>query len=678
MKTKSEPETGNQFTGANRGNREGVHWPGRPTNHHAGGRSLPRNSLCDFRSLLFDSRSAIRPALAALLTALVALLPGAAQAQAIEAWVQRYNGPGNGYDNPSAVAVDHDNNVIVTGLSQGSGSDDDYATIKYSNAGVPLWTNRYNGPFNSADRATALAVDSSNNVIVTGFSLGDGYQADFLTIKYSSAGVPLWTSRYTEPGNSEDRVSAVAVDGNNNVIVTGCSDSDPYYPSVNYDYLTIKYSSAGVPVWTNRYNGPGNDWDQPGGIAVDSNNDVVVTGYTMGSGSSQDATTIKYSSAGVPLWTNCYNGPGNGIDGGNAVAVGSNNSIIVTGYSVVNGSLNDYHYLTIEYLSAGVPLWTNLYRGPGNGYNSANAVAVDSSNNIIVTGNSYGSGGDFDYATIKYSSAGVPLWTNRYNGPGNYRDIAWAVVVDGENNVIVAGYSAGTSVSPYNWDYATLAYTSAGVPLWTNRYNGPANGEDEARSAPAVDSIGNVYVSGYSAGVGSGADYATVKYSVVPVITRQPLSRTNSVGTTASFSVEAAGSVPLSYQWRRQGANLLNGPNVSGVATTNLVLTNVQLADAAGYTVVVTNAYGSVTSSVAQLTVVNPGRFTNLSYSPAMGFSFVFRDGILGRPYRIQRSPSLAEGSWVDWQSFTYTEPILLTDMGATGMERRFYRAVSP
>jgi hypothetical protein len=88
-----------------------------------------------------------------------------------------------------------------------------------------------------------------------------------------------------------------------------------------------------------------------------------------------------------------------------------------------------------------------------------------------------------------------------------------------------------------------------------------------------------------------------------------------------------------------------------------------------------------VTSSVAQLTVTippSPGRFTNLSYSPAMGFSFIFRDATLGRPYRIQRSPSMAEGSWVDWQSFTYSEPIYLLDMGATGLERRFYRAVSP
>ena len=51
------------------------------------------------------------------------------------------------------------------------------------------------------------------------------------------------------------------------------------------------------------------------------------------------------------------------------------------------------------------------------------------------------------------------------------------MAVDGSNNVIVTGYSDGSSDSYY--DYATIKYSSAGVPLWTNRYNGPGNGDDE-------------------------------------------------------------------------------------------------------------------------------------------------------------------------------------------------------
>ncbi|MBI3849822.1 MAG: hypothetical protein HY298_05970 [Verrucomicrobia bacterium] len=91
----------------------------------------------------------------------------------------------------------------------------------------------------------------------------------------------------------------------------------------------------------------------------------------------------------------------------------------------------------------------------------------------------------------------------------------------------------------------------------------------------------------------------------------------------------------------------------------------------------ITNAYGSTTSSVAQLTVVNPGRFTNLSYSRETGFSFIFRDGTVCRPYRIQTSTSLAPGSWVDWLNFNYTGPMALTDLGALDATNKFYRAVS-
>jgi hypothetical protein len=104
-----------------------------------------------------------------LLAALLWLLPALTPAEtAVQAWVQRYNGPGNYSDYASAIAVDRSNNVIVTGSSEESGTNPDYATIKYSSDGVPIWTNRYNEPGNDHDIAWGMAVDGSNNVIVTG------------------------------------------------------------------------------------------------------------------------------------------------------------------------------------------------------------------------------------------------------------------------------------------------------------------------------------------------------------------------------------------------------------------------------------------------------------------------------------------------------------------------------
>jgi len=331
----------------------------------------------------------------------------------------------------------------------------DSATIAYSRTGETLWIRIYgfDGAPNGNHDAIAVAIAGGTNVIVTGSSSGIDTAADYATIAYSSAGVPLWTNRYDGPANAYDQASALATDSSGKVYVTGHSPG-----SVSGDdYATIAYSSAGVPLWTNRYNGPGNGDDYATGIAVDSSGKVYVTGHSPGSVSGDDYATIAYSSAGVPLWTNRYNGPGNGDDQANAVAVGTGGNVYVTGYSFGNGSADDY--ATIAYSSAGVPLWTNRYNGPANNYDAAQAVVVDGSGRVYVTGSSDGSSGGADFTTIAYSSAGLPLWTNRYNGPFNGPDqplTSRSLAVAGDGSVVVVGSSAGGYVGLN--DYATVKY----------------------------------------------------------------------------------------------------------------------------------------------------------------------------------------------------------------------------
>jgi endonuclease/exonuclease/phosphatase family metal-dependent hydrolase len=90
---------------------------------------------------------------------------------------------------------------------------------------------------------------------------------------------------------------------------------------------------------------------------------------------------------------------------------------------------------------------------------------------------------------------------------------------------------------------------------------------------------------------------ATLTITTGPVITNQPQSLAVNVGDNAVFTVGASGPAPLSYQWRFNAVNLFGATNASYTRT------NAQLADAGNYTVVVTNLSGSVTSSVAALTV---------------------------------------------------------------------------
>jgi len=110
---------------------------------------------------------------------------------------------------------------------------------------------------------------------------------------------------------------------------------------------------------------------------------------------------------------------------------------------------------------------------------------------------------------------------------------------------------------------------------------------------------------------GAGDIYTNLFFTVIagstpPAITSQPLSRTNLTGTIASFSVTNSGTAPLQYQWYfNTNTALLNATN------TSLSLTNVQLAAAGTYSVIITNTAGSVTSSPALLTVWQPPVITN-------------------------------------------------------------------
>ncbi len=418
-------------------------------------------------------------------------------------WVRRYNGSGNLSDEARALAVDDSGNVYVTGYSPSISYD--YATIKYSPAGDTLWVRRYNGPGNSADYARALAVDNSGNVYVTGESYDGAY--DYATIKYSSAGDTLWVRRYNGPANLHDYALGMVVDESGNVYVTGRSQGSGTF--FYYDYATIKYSSAGDTLWVRRYNGPGNLYDFALALTVDDSGNVYVTGQSQGSDSSAfsyDYATIKYSPAGDTLWVRRYNGPGNAIDRGYALAVDDSGNVYVTGVS--EGSGTSYDYATIKYSPTGDTLWVGRYNGPSDSSDEAYALALDNTGNVYVTGISRGSGTSWDYVTIKYSPAGDTLWVRRYNGPGNSYDKANALAVDDSGNVYVSGVSEGSGTS---WDYATVKYSPTGDTLWVRRYNGPGNSDDQA-FALALDGGGNLYVTGNSFGSGTFVDYATIKY----------------------------------------------------------------------------------------------------------------------------------------------------------------------
>ncbi len=106
---------------------------------------------------------------------------------------------------------------------------------------------------------------------------------------------------------------------------------------------------------------------------------------------------------------------------------------------------------------------------------------------------------------------------------------------------------------------------------------------------------------------GSAASSNATLTVVIPAsITSPPASQSVLVGSNATFTASATGTAPLSYLWHFNGAPLVDGGRVSGSATTNLNLSNIQTNDAGSHQLVVTNNYGSATSAVAVLTVLVP------------------------------------------------------------------------
>ena len=148
-------------------------------------------------------------------------------------WVTRYNGPGNGNDAASSVAVSPGGSrVFVTGGSRGTRSGPDYATVAYSTAtGARLWVTRYNGPASYDDAARSVAVSpGGRTVYVTG-----GSNPGSATLAYSAAtGAQLWLARHNDM-----LLAAVAVSpGGRRVYVTGLTG--PF----RYDYATVAHSAG--------------------------------------------------------------------------------------------------------------------------------------------------------------------------------------------------------------------------------------------------------------------------------------------------------------------------------------------------------------------------------------------------------------------------------------------------
>ncbi|MEO8512257.1 MAG: T9SS type A sorting domain-containing protein [Ignavibacteria bacterium] len=415
--------------------------------------------------------------------------------QPTEQWVARYNSPHSINDRFEGMAVDKLGNSYVTGWNTDSTTGNDIITAKINNAGQIVWSRTYNsgGP-GSNELGKAIAVDNSGNVYVTGFTGLNTGPYDIITIKYDVNGNTVWAKIYDSGGT--ESAYAIKIDNADNVYITGGTNNGTVLRAI-----TIKYNPVGDTVWIMKFTGGNNSSSYC--LDIDSFNNIYIGGSVQLT--NWMSMVIKYNSSGTQLWSNIYNTGYTNTP--YSIAVDSSGNGAVTGAIVFTpSSYGDYY--TVRFTNDGNTLWQRYFNGPDNFTDIANAVAIDVSSNVYITGYSGVGGVNSDYVTIKYNLQGDTLWTKRYDGPANDYDESFSICLDTSGNCYVTGASVGSGSSD---DYTTIKYNASGVQKWVVRYNGPANGGDGAGSV-IMGSNNTLYVGGESWGIGTGLDLAVVKY----------------------------------------------------------------------------------------------------------------------------------------------------------------------
>ena len=375
----------------------------------------------------------------------------------------------------------------------------------YSAGGDIIW--QRSDALAGKQEAKAMAADSGGNAVIAGYqSISGGINDDYYTIKMKADGSGIaWRAAYDNSGG-QDQATAVVVDGNDNVIVTGFA-----WNGLNNDIHTIKYDSAtGAVLWQHTLNGAANGNDVGTSVAVDGLNNVYVGGYSQDAAGNNSYIIVKYAPSGVnpdgsPAWTTIADGAVTGINRVNSITAG-NGIVAVTGQSW-NGTAMDM--LTVVFNATdGEQLWERRYSTGAANSCVGRYVKLDNAGNVIVTGSAH-NGIDLDMYTAKYNgAAGTIMWERTCNGA--YDDEPNGLVIGPNGNVYVTGYT--WTLTAQNDFYTVKLDGGNGSILWEKNFNS-TNGNDDITSATGIviDPVGDLFVTGYTVS-DKNYDFQTLKY----------------------------------------------------------------------------------------------------------------------------------------------------------------------
>ena len=469
------------------------------------------------------------------------------------------------------------------------------------------------------------AIDASGNVFVNGCSLLDA-GADVVTHKIDGInGNVLWTATYTNlPVGSFPTMSGLAVDGAGNVVMTTTIRDSAFKNSIR----TIKYNGAtGAEMWnvgyasasgdesnfdigldasgnvfvtgdggnsmrTIKFNGStgaemwrANTAGYPYAQAIDAVGNIVVTGYIYKGGSDRDFSTVKYNgTTGAVMWNVTYNSViASSYDNALAIAIDASNNVVVTGITGISSQI-------IKYSGAsGAELWNVASSLPDH---ETLAVAIDAAGDVLLVGSSKVAGGNYDIRTVKRSgTTGAEIWSKSYNGTANGADFGAAVAIDSNGHVIVTGTSKD-AVGDGN--LRVIEYHGiTGAVLWNHAYIGP-----------------DFYDAGYRVAIGSGNSVYVIgaldtldraNRSAVVVQKIAGISRPDAPTILGATGGDAQITVSFSAPAFDGGATVIYAANCSGITASGgaspIIVTGLSNGTSYGCTVTASNSAGSGPSS---------------------------------------------------------------------------------
>ncbi len=394
-------------------------------------------------------------------------------------------------------------NLITVGNTVLNPGNADILITKFTDEGQVIWQQTFDGQANGYDYGVAVISDAQDNVYVAGATSTTNSLLDFTILKYNSQGILQWSSDWSGSSNLYDIPTAIAVDNFGNVAVVGITVTT----SLQSDLVVQKYSSNGTLVWTALYDKAGLN-ELPVLVGFDAGGEVSVRGFTSTAAGSWSFADLKFSgSSGFLSSEDTKALPGISIEDAVAVTTDSNNNIYIAGSS---SDIENKNFEVIKINSTFDVEWANQYEGKGL-EDLAKAVVVDSEDNIIVSGNSVKPSGGKDILTIKIASTGQEIWRRSYMAPVETGE-AWVAKMQVSQNDEI--FLAGTVDGSEGKDYATFMYDRDGSIRLEQIYDSGESGKDVVSDLQVLNGD-EIYITGTSTKPGNETLYTTVKYNLL-------------------------------------------------------------------------------------------------------------------------------------------------------------------